>query len=35
MGKSVAENGVPTYQLEEADLYPKLLTEEKKAVAAE
>ena len=30
-GKSDAENGVPSYQLEEADSYPKLLTEEKKS----
>ena len=35
IGKSVAENGVPSYHLEGAGSYPKPLTEEKKLVAAE
>src|SRR5208337_745181 len=35
MGKSNAENGVPSYQLEGADSYPKPLTDKKKPVAAE
>lgn len=35
VGKSDAENGVPSYQLEGADSYPKPLTEEKNPVAAE
>jgi hypothetical protein len=35
IGKSDAENGVPSYQLEGADSYPKPLTDEKNPVAAE
>lgn len=35
IGKSVAENGVPSCQLDGAGWYPKPLTEEKKLAAAE